>query len=220
MEGDFKKGDTVRRIIFLALVLSVSSFSFAQENLAERGSSVRLEVLAGYGFGMSTRFSAADTRTLQPYDLGIGVRAGYIFHNSVYLGGIGIWHRGQSVLVRPVNGNGIAMSPYRQEARIEYAGVEIGYEAKWESLLRICPYLGVGVGEVAGNTDLGSTSSGEYDLKATDATGLRPAISPGVTAIVELPYRLNVGLDVRYTALAWYHRANGVGLFLVFGYAL
>jgi hypothetical protein len=138
--------------------------------------------LFGDGFGSSKIQNDAgndlsDT-TVNPYGLGFGGRAGYTLTSHIYVGGIFVYHTGESK-----DDKGI-----KYEASVLYPGLEAGYDLGVGPVL-LRPYAGVGYLSIKVKASAGPN---EID-RSSGKIGFWPGLS------VLYPFdKYFVGIDARY----------------------
>ncbi len=196
----------MRRIQFI--VLPFVWFSFFLN--AQSQHKLMISGLLGYGFGTNTTVSNISDKTLQPYNYGVAIRLGYRFENNLYIGLASTFQNGESTEVTTQS------VTYSLETRIQYYGVEVGRFITLNNQIVLCPYVGVGVGQLKGNFWGEEVSFGTNDL-GTSPSGLRPCASPGIMIQVTTGNNIIIGADFRYTAIVDYQRANAPSFFVFAG---
>jgi hypothetical protein len=182
--------------------------------LAQSVSGLELSIVGGYGFGTRTKTSTSSIKSLQPYDLGFAARIGYAFEDGWYIGAQATMHRGQLTEVSSTNG------PFTFEMRVQCFGAELGHVYSLAQYLSVRPYLGFGVGGLAGNFNPQPVSSGEgNDIQSVSAHGMRPYVSPGALLLAPVKGRIAIVLEARYTFIADYVGSNALAV-LIGGHVL
>lgn len=200
-------------ILFVILFLNLQVL-YAQEYIEGIRNCFSAEILGGYGFGTNTKLGNSGSTTLQPYRLGAGIRVQYIFKSNLSLGAILMMHEGESVSINlPQNSVSANL-----KAKIQYEGIEFGYWLRFNQIYSLQPRLGIGVGERKGNffPESGDTP-GPDEVTVISVTGVRPYVSPSLSAVAEIGDFSFVGMEINYVFLSDYKDANAFGVFLLIG---
>jgi Outer membrane protein beta-barrel domain len=192
----------------LSVSLQVVCFSFFVN--AQSQHELMISGLTGYGFGTNTIVTNISDKTLQPYNYGYAFRLGYRFESNLYLGLAATFQNGESADITTGSGT------YSVNTQIEYYGLEIGRFIPLNNQILLCPYVGIGVGQIKGNFWGEEVSFAGNDIE-TIQTGLRPCVFPGLMIQVMTGNNIIVGADFRYTAVVDYQHANAPSLFLFIG---
>jgi outer membrane protein with beta-barrel domain len=167
---------------------------------------VSVELLVGFGIGNVFRNPRAGGDVVNPYALGIGLRAGYTLPMNLYLGATFIYHQGYSV--PQIRG---------ETYRINPLGVESGYGFNMGPIV-LRPFFGLGLGLYSAFTNTGGNPFNFH-------SGAKFAFWPGVLALYNITNQIFVGADIRYTIVTGMDlgefatgNANAFGLYANGGY--
>ena len=141
---------------------------------------VSVELLVGFGIGNVFRHPRVYGDVVNPYALGVGVRAGYTLPMNLYLGATFIYHNGYTV---PFFGG--------PTYRINPLGVESGYGFNMGPIV-LRPFFGLGLGLYSAFTNSGGNPN-------NPSSGAKFALWPGVLALYNINNQIVVGADIRYT---------------------
>ena len=208
------------KVIISILVVGIFSNIFSQNNptvddvekrIAKTNASFHFNILGGYGFAKGSKVSCSGGEKLQPYNLGSGVRAEYVFESKLSLGISFISHKGETITITEQN-----QTRHTLKTRMQYQGIEIGYWKQLNKTYSMQYRIGIGIGEQKGNFLPGYDYASEPNNMIAVSTGLRPYISPAISIIADINNLFYLGLEINSLAIIQYQNAI-VNTFITLG---